>query len=310
VRSDAEPGEAAVHDAARRAGPPPERGGQGEALVVWAVWGFTLLAVLLTYSRIDAAQLYNVTGDGLSLGLSRAAVHTNWPFALVAIVLVLVAMRALPRRAWWLGGPALALCASMPLFVSQAHLNARWGNLVPGVGAALALCLTVAATRRCGASLQPRLPGDPVRLGVTIVVLVLSLPWVFAELGFQFPGDVFMGEELMRTDDGGLEAAVHFGEHHGFHGSLMLLSALLLSRVQAEGRLRPWLLAGTSSLAAYGAVNAAQDVWYEQLVKRGTVSWKIPSALYPGLKPVTLATIVLAGLVAWLLSRERAILRA
>ena len=35
------------------------------------------------------------------------------------------------------------------------------------------------------------------------------------------------------------------------------------------------------SLLAYGAVNLAQDAWNEQLVKRGMVDWKIPSALEP-----------------------------
>ena len=156
------------------------RGGQGEALAVWAVWLLTLLAVVVTYSRIDAAELYNVQGHGLGLGLSRAAVHTNWPFALVAIVLVLVAMRDLPRRAWGLAGPAIALCATMPLFVSQSHLNARWQNLAPGAGVALALgsggrCLEMrrslvpAATSRrsrCGLSSlclysSCRSPGSP-----------------------------------------------------------------------------------------------------------------------------------------------------
>ncbi len=286
------------------------RGGQGEALAVWAVWLLTLLAVVVTYSRIDAAELYNVEGNGLGLGLSRAVVHTNWPFALVAVVLVLVAMRDLPRRAWWLAGPAIGLCATMPLFVSQSHLNARWQNLVPGVGVALALGLAVAAIRRAGASFQPRLPGDPVRIVLGVVVLVLSLPWIAAELGYHLPGHVFMGKELLRTADGHLEAAVHLGEHHGWHGSLLLLSALVLSRVQATGRLRTWLLIGTAALAAYGAVNATQDFWQEQLVKRGTVDWAIPSALYPGLKPVTLVTVLLAGLAAWLLNREQAILRA
>ena len=133
------------------------RGGQGEALAVWAVWLLTLLAVVVTYARVDAAELYNVRGSGLGLGLSRAAVHTNWPFALVAIVLVLVAMRDLPRRAWWAAGVAIALCATMPAFVSQSHLNARWGNLVPAVGVALALGLAVVACRRAGSSFQPRL---------------------------------------------------------------------------------------------------------------------------------------------------------
>src|SRR5689334_11750270 len=187
------------------------RGGQGESLAVWAVWALTLLAVVVTYSRIDAAELYHVQGSGLRLGLSRAAVHTNWPFALVAIVLVLVAMRDLPRRGWWVAGPAMALCATMPLFVSQAHLNARWQNLVPGIGVALALGLSVAAIRRAGTAFQPRLPGDPVRIALAVVVLVLSLPWMAAELGFHLPGNVFMGEELFRTPDGHLEAAVHLG---------------------------------------------------------------------------------------------------
>lgn len=288
-----------------------KRGGQGEALAVWAVWSLTLIAVFLTYSRTDADDLYNVTGDGSSLGLSRAAVHTNWPFALVAVVLVLVAMKALPRRAWWVAGPSLALCWTMPFLVKQSHLNARWVNVIPGLGVALALGLTAAAARREGVAFEPRLPGDVLRLALAAVVLILSLPWISAEIGFHLPGDLFMGEELFpTTEKGHLEAAVHLGEHHGFHGALMLLSALLLSRVQAAGRLRIWLLAATSALAGYGAFNAVQDFWHEQLVKRGTVHWKIPSALYPGLKPITLVTLLVACLAAWLLSRERAILRA
>jgi hypothetical protein len=83
----------------------------------------------------------------------------------------------------------------------------------------------------------------------------------------------------------------------------------VLSRVQANGQLGGWLLGACAALAAYGAINATQDFWTEQLVKRGTVDWAIPSAVYPGLKPVTLVTLLLGGLAAWLLTRERAILR-
>ena len=168
------------------------RGGLGEALAVWAVWAVTLVLVVVTYSRIDAGELYHVHGHGIRLGLSRAVVHANWPIALVAIVVVLVAMRSLPARAWWLAGTAIGLCATMPFFVSQDDLTARWGNAIPAVGVALAFGLTVAAARRDGRSFQPRLPGDPVRIIVSVVVLVLSLPWIAAELGFHLPGDVFM----------------------------------------------------------------------------------------------------------------------
>jgi hypothetical protein len=284
-------------------------GGTGEALAIWAVWGVTLLLVVVTYSRIDADELYHVHGHGIRLGLSRAVVHTNWPFGLVAIVLVLVAMRSLPARAWWVAGVSIALCGTMPLFVSQAHLNARWGNAVPAAGAALALGLTIAATRRAGRSFEPRLPGDIVRAVVTVLVLALSLPWIAAELGFHLPGDVFMGDEAIPIGNGQFEAAVHLGEHHGWHGALLLLAGLALSRVQADGRLGTALLLATAALVGYGAINAVQDFWNEQLVKRGTVDWAMPSALYPGLKGVTLATIAIAAVAAWLISRERAILR-
>ena len=38
-------------------------------------------------------------------------IELNFPISLVAIALGLVALASLPRRAWWLGGPAIALCA-------------------------------------------------------------------------------------------------------------------------------------------------------------------------------------------------------
>lgn len=289
-----------------------ERPGQGEALVVWAGWIATTGATVVTYTRIDPSELYSVSRDGIDGGLARALVHVNFPIGLVAIALVLVAMGALPRRGWWLAGPAIALCAvtAVPGVVDQGDLDARWINLVPAGGVALALGLTGAATRRVGVSFSPRLPGDRLRLLLAAIVLVLSLPWFAAELGFFLPGDVFMGEERFPTDGGQTEAAVHLGEHHGLFGALILVSSVVVSRVRPkERRLRGWLLVVTAALAGYGAINFAQDLWLEQVVKRGWVEWRIPSALQPGLDPVWLVTIALAGLAWWLLERERAILR-
>jgi hypothetical protein len=164
---------------------------------------------------------------------------------------------------------------------------------------------------RAGISFQPRLPGDPVRLVIAVVVLLASLPWLSALLGFHLPGDVFMGEELFRIEDGSLEAAVHLGAHHGLYGALLLLTALAVSRVRPPGRrLRGWLLAATAGLAGYGAINFVQDLWLEQVWKRGWVDWRIPSALLPGLNAVTVVWLGLAAVAWWLVSRERAILRA
>ena len=70
---------------------------QGEALATWALWGLLTAVVLVTYSRLDPAETYHVSREGLAGGLSRSVTLVNFPIALVAIALVLVAVSALPR---------------------------------------------------------------------------------------------------------------------------------------------------------------------------------------------------------------------
>ncbi|HEU0247302.1 MAG TPA: hypothetical protein VFR38_09495 [Gaiellaceae bacterium] len=280
--------------------------GQGEALAAWAVWGVIALEVLVTYSWVDPAETYNVSQDGLAGGLSRALTLVNFPIALVAIALALLATAVLPRAAWWAAAPAIALCATIPWFVDQDDLDARWVNAIPAVGVLAALGLTVAAVRRAGSSFAPRRPWDGVRLGVAAVVILLSLPWITAELGFHFPGDFFMGEELAPEKDGTPIAAVHLGHHHGMDGALLSLTALLLSRVRVEGRRqRIAVLSYLGMMLAYGGVNFVQDLWNEQIVKRGWTDASIPSALLPSLKPIWLVVVALAVLATLALLRER-----
>jgi hypothetical protein len=279
---------------------------QGEALVTWAVWGVIALEVLVTYSWVDPTETYNVSRDGLGGGLSRALTLVNFPIALVAIALALLAVAALPRAAWWAAAPAIALCATIPWFVDQDDLDARWVNAIPAVGVLAALGLTVAAVRRAGSSFAPRRPWDGARIGVAVVVVLLSLPWITAELGFHFPGGFFMGEELAREKDGTLIAAVHLGHHHGMDGALLALTALLLSRVRVEGR--PLRIAVNSYLGmmlAYGGVNFVQDLWHEQIVKRDWTDAGIPSALLPGFRPIWLVVLALAALASLALLREK-----
>lgn len=214
-------------------------------------------------------------------------------------------MAALPAAAWWLAVPAMALCATIPLFVDQDDLDARWVNVVPALGVLIALVLTAAATRRAGASLASRRPWDGWRIAFGIVVALVSLPWITAELGFHFPGDLFMGEELGREKDGTTIAAVHVGHHHGTDGALLVLSALLLTRVAIGRRgLRIVTFAYLGAMLAYGGVNFAQDAWNEQIVKRGWTDASIPSAILPGLKPIWLVVIALAILATFVLLRE------
>ncbi len=114
----------------------------------------------------------------------------NFPLALGAIALAAVAGG--PRL---LVGAAIALCAvtALPGVVDQDDLDARWINAVPALGVALALGLTVAAVRRDGAAFARRVRGDRLRIVLGGLLLLLALPWLAAETGFYFPGDVVHG---------------------------------------------------------------------------------------------------------------------
>jgi hypothetical protein len=278
---------------------------QGEALAAWAIWGVITLTTVVTYSWVDPSETYHVSRSGIGGGLSRAVTLINFPIGLVAIALVLVAVAALPRAAWWAAAPAIALCATIPLFNKQGNLDAHWGNAIPAVGVALAIALTLAASRRAGRGFAPRRRWDTARIVVAAVVLLVSLPWLSAQVGFHFPGDFFMGEELGREQDGTMIAAVHLGHHHGLDGSVLLLTALLLSRVAISGkRIRIVTFACLGAMLAYGAVNCVQDAWNEQLVKRGWIDEPIPSAILPSLKPIWLVVVGLAVLATLALLRE------
>ena len=294
---------------------------QGEALAVWAIVVLDVLAVLVTYSRIDPSELYSVTHDGIAGGLGRALVQLDFPHvAGVAIPIALLALDVLTssarpesasadsgrgktpeggrfaaasprlsgllhgRRAWLVGVPAIALCAvfAWPGVVDADDLDPKAVNAIPALGVVLVAGLTVAAARRAGAGLAPRRSGDGIRIAVGVAVVLVSLPWIAAELGFHLPGSVFLSDDPYAEPGEGLTAAVHLGHHHGFMGALLVLFALLLSRPRLAhlnlGRAYSLLV---SALLAYGAANLVQDFWHEQVVKRGWTEHDIPSVTTP-----------------------------
>jgi hypothetical protein len=213
----------------------------------------------------------------------------DYPVALAAIPLAAVAGG--PRPLVW---TAIALCAvtAVPGVVDQSDLDARWLNAVPALGVLLAVALTAASVRRRGAAGGEGARGGALRLALGLALLLVALPWVAAEAGFYFPGDVFMGEEVPPVRDEGV-AAVHLGFHHGNGGVLLALAALLLSRAPAGRALRAYL----SLLLAYGLANALQDAWNEQLWKRGWVDVHAPSVLRPDLTWGWLVILVAAAAV-------------
>lgn len=281
---------------------------QGEALRVWGLWTLLLTAIFVTYSRLEPAELYHVTRSGLAGGSSRTLVALNFPVAMIAIALVLVALDALPARAWWIGAPAILLCAvtAWPGVVDDQDLDARPVNVVPTIGVVLAFGLTVAAVRRSGREIASRRPFDRVRVAVIAVVTVISIPWILADLGVFAPEWLFIMERPITGSDGNTTAAVHLGHHHGLDGALFVISAALLSRTRLHSRAhRTATTLYVSLVFAYGAVNLAQDAWHEQVVKRDWSGWKIPDAVHPSLTPIWLVILGIAGVTALVLDREQ-----
>ena len=88
----------------------------------------------------------------------------------------------------------------------------------------------------------------------------MSIPWIAAILGVYLADGIFVMERPGQEADGTVIAAVHLGQHHGFVGSLIVGSALLLSRPDCAGR-RDCTRLYVSLALAYGAVNLVQDAW-------------------------------------------------
>jgi hypothetical protein len=276
--------------------------GLREALLVWGVLGAVALAVLVTYARLPVAELYNVDEEGFGGGFGRALVFLNYPTALAAIAVLLLAADRLGRPSTAaVAVLAGVLCAAVawPGVVDQSDLDARAVNAIPAAGVALAAGLTGLALARGGFGRPASRSGwDAVRLALALILLAAALPWIAAELGFSLGGP-FLSDEPRPEPGHPQLIAVHLGHHHGLDGTLLALTALALSRVvpQTSRRVRPALGLYLALMLVYGLANALQDFWLEQLVKRGTTSLELPEMTRPALSPAWGAMVAAAVLI-------------
>jgi hypothetical protein len=289
-----------------------DRPALAEPLAVWVLLGLVALAVCITYARIPSADLWNVSVGGVRGGLGRALVVLNFPAGLAAIpIAALAADRLRTRWADVLAVVAVLLCLVMavPGVVDQDDLDAKAVNLVPALGVALALGLTVAAWVMRGRGRAPRrVPFDRVRIILAIVLLVAGTPWIAADLGFYGGlGGLFEAGEIVPERGHATLRAVHLGHHHGLDGVVLALTALLLTRELVRvSRLRGVLTGYLAVLLVYGLANALNDFWGEQLVKRDVLSTGLPSFLRPSFSLAWLALLAAAVLVYALLRRTTA----
>ena len=249
---------------------------------VWLLFAADAVAMFITYARVPARELYHVSGSGLEGGASRVLVFSNYSTALVAIAVLAVVADRLPGRiAQGMAVVTLVLCAAVfwPGVVDQANLDAKPVNEIAAIGVLVALALTVAMLRQHGRrEWSPRQPGDRMRVAAAVVTVVVGLPWLAAELGFfldrvPLVGRVYQTGKLAPETPTvhRLIPTVHHGHHHGLDAVLLLLTALLLSRVAPSVR-RGWLRVSLgvylSLMVAYAIGNMANDAWGEQVVKR------------------------------------------
>jgi hypothetical protein len=282
-----------------------------EVAAVWMLFGVVAVEILVSYSRLPAAELYHVSGSGAIGGASRALVFVNFPTALVAIPILAVLFQFLAGRfvkSAAVIGLVLSAAIFWPGIVKQSDLDARPVNAIAAAGVLVALVLTLVAMSRLGRPTRPVFRrADLIRVLVAAAVLVLALPWIGADLGLSFSGvpvlgSVYQTGELRAQPHGSaLHPAVHHGHHHGMDGALLVLSALLLSRLVTAvsgRRLRGVLGAYLALLLCYGAGNIANDFWLEQVVKREWTTWEIPDVTTPKAS-VAWGVIVVAAAALW-----------
>jgi len=280
-----------------------------EAWLVWLLFGLTTVAVFVTYWRLPPTELWKTTHGGFVGGAGRAFVFLSFSAAVVApAVLAIVWDRLEDRSARALAVVAFVLCATVaiPGVQTQNDLDPKWANAPQVVGVALAVLLTAWATRRGRqVTTHTSRAGDRARLAVGALSLLFAAPYLAAELGFFLDGVPLLGwffqTGAIKPEPGGgySHAAVHHGHHHGMDGFLLAVSALLLSRLVGGIRSRG-LRAATafylSLMLVYGLTNQAEDLWIEQVAKRGWTNWLIPNVLQPKLSLAWLAMLIVAAL--------------
>jgi hypothetical protein len=272
--------------------------GRRVVIEVWLLVAVDVLLALITYWRLPARELYNVSGTGMRGGLSRALVEANFPAALVAIA-VLLAVVPRPR---WLAVTAGLLClvVAVPGVVDQNNLDAKPVNAVVAAGVVLALVLSLRA------DVPPARPAGRARIALGVALALLCAEWIAAALGFYLDGVPLLrwvfqtGRHI--TGNGPVHPAVHHGVHHGWQGLLLILTVLLLTRLP----LRPWVMPLYALLVAYAIGNIVNDGFEEQIVERGWAHSNFPSVLQPTVNWGWGAVLVAAALIwaIWLRRRR------
>jgi hypothetical protein len=286
------------------------------------MWIAVSAATWATNARIPVSELYGFHGVGVVSAAGRVTVLLGWPIALAAVPLAAVAVErflACPHSRRSARAVAAAMIVSIGLCATIAwpgaqqenHLDAKYINAPAAIGAAIAFGLTVFVLVTTGRGHPPpKTRMDAVWTAVFLAFLLLSIPWLLANLGY-YAGDIpglhrlFMSTQVVPEPGHPHLRAVHLGNHEGLDGVLLALTAVVLVRSLGQmvrSTRRTVLSAYLSLLFVYGLGVALADGWHEQITKRGWTSWRVPGVLHPAESWGWLVVIV-AALLMWLATR-------
>jgi len=251
---------------------------------IWLMVGVTVVATVITYTRLPPELTYDFTKSGLVGGLSRSVTYLGFPVSLIALGALATRGRADPP-----GLIAAVLCLTALPFASS-DLVAHAYDLPAVAGVVLAARLTT----RGPDTRPPELSG--VRIAVLVVLALLALPWLIAMWGLyaqDLPllGDVIRARQPTPGDP--LHVSVHLGLHEGLYGAQLAAAAVLATlRVRPRAVSLLWSL-----LFVYGIGVALEDGWHEQIVKRGITATRLPGVLHPSIGLPWLVLVACAVLV-------------
>ena len=292
-----------------------------DALVLWSLFLLIAVAAMVTYARLPARELYQVSNPGIDAGIRRGLAFAGFPAAPVAVAVVWLLAEHLTRRVVTVAAVAATVLASSvfwPGAVDEADPDARPISMLALVAVVAVIVLTVGVARSAGFR-RPRLRlrEERMLLPVFALVFLMEIPWLAALIGVSLDhvpvlNSIYLSDSFVdQAGVPGLHPAVHAGLHHGLCGALLVTSSLWLSRHLHRMRVlrHRRILAGyLSLLIAYGGANALQDFWLEQIVKRDFVSWQFPYMLQPKASWAFLGIAAGAALIYWTLLRPGAIL--
>ena len=205
--------------------------------------------------------------------------------AVATLRLPVAAVPAALTRAAVAGGAAALGAAARP-----RDMRAESGDhvAVAATATAVALALTAASNAdRATAGNAAGVPGDRARWALGAILAAGALPWALADAGV-YAGDVPGLRRVVLSRDTSIapgQIAVHLGHHHGMDGALLALTGLAGSRQLADARSGMVREAVSFCLAAALAIGTArwfEDLWHEQVVKRGWATWKPPIVVRHG----------------------------